>query len=112
MKTMIPIQFITEMENIAPQHTKEHFDIQYATTFWQKSLGLMFKNDFLGKMFFRNYKPINLFIHTIFMRFPIDIICYNEKNEIIREVKNMKPYQIIYVRGVKCFVEQKSIPNK
>jgi len=95
------------MENVAPQRMKER-NIQYANTFLKRSLGLMFKKDFQGEMVFTFPKPTNIFIHTFFMRFDINAVCYNEKNEIVREVKNMKPYRIMYVKNVKYFVEQKA----
>lgn len=104
---MIPIQFIMEMENIAPQRMKERYDIQYATTFWEKLVGLMFKKNFQGELIFTYKNPTNIFIHTLFMRFPIDVIAYNEKNEMIKSVK-LRPWQNVFVKGVKWFIEKKS----
>ena len=104
---MIPIKFIAEMERIAPERMKERHSIQYAKTFWEYLIGLMFKADFQGIMVFTYAKPINLFVHTCFMRFSLDITCYDEKNEIIREEKDMEPWRFMYVKGVKWFTEEK-----
>lgn len=104
---MIPIQFITEMRTIAPQRMKERYNTHYAKTGWQKMMGLMFKKDFQGEMIFTYKKPTNIFIHTSFMKFDIDVIACNEKNEVIKSVK-LEPWQIISVEGVKWFIEKKS----
>lgn len=106
---MIPIKFIAEMGNITPERMKERYSIQYAKTFWEYLIGLMFKSDFRGMMVFTYAKPINLFIHTCFMRFPLDITCYDEKNGMIGEVKNMAPWRFMYVKGVKWFTEKKHL---
>ena len=104
---MIPIQFITEMENIAPMRMKTRYRIQYAKTFWQKFIGLMFRKDFQGEMIFTYEKPTDIFIHTSFMKFDIDVVAYNEKNEVIISVK-LKPWRIVSLKGVKWFMEKKS----
>ena len=107
MKTMIPIQFIMEMETIAPQRMRTRYGIQYASTFLEKFIGLMFKKDFQGELIFTYAKPSNFFIHTFFMRFPIDVVAYNEKSEVIKSVK-LEPWRIVFIKGVKWFIEKKS----
>lgn len=105
---MIPIGFIADMENIAPNRMKERYGIHYANTFLKRTLGLMFKKDFQGELVFTYTKPTNLFIHTLFMKFDIDVVCYNKKNEVIKLTK-LQPWRFIFVRDVKWFIEKKSI---
>ena len=105
---MIPIGFLAEMETIAPTRMKERYGVQYANTFLKRTFGLMFKKDFHGEMVFTFGKPTNLFIHTFFMRFDIDVMCYNEKSKLIKSAK-LKPWQIRYVKNVKRFIEKKSV---
>jgi len=93
------------MENIAPQRMKERYNIQYANTFLKRSLGLMFKKDFQGKLIFTFKKPTNLIIHTAFMKFSIHIRFYNS-NQLINEC-DMKPWRFMVVRNVDCFTEEK-----
>ena len=76
MKTMIPIQFIMKMENIAPQRMREQYGIHYAKTFWEKLIGLMFKKDFLGELVFTYKNPTNIFIR------------YSEKTTLLVEWMN------------------------
>ena len=104
---MIPIGFIADMENIAPMRMMERYKIHYANTFLKKTLGLMFKKDFLGELVFTYTKPTNLFIHTLFMKFDIDVVCYNKKNEVIK-LRKLQPWQIMFVKDVKWFIEKKS----
>lgn len=104
---MMSIGFIAEMENIAPNRMKERYGIQYANTFLKRTLGLMFKKDFRGELIFTFKKPTNLFIHTFFMRFDIDVMCYNKKNEIIKHRK-LQPWRSMCVNDVKQIIEKKS----
>jgi uncharacterized membrane protein (UPF0127 family) len=80
----------------------------YATSYWQRFMGLMFKKDFNKLMVFEFKKPQWIIIHTWFMRFSIDIFCYNDKNELIREINCVRPWKIILVKNVKYFVERKT----
>ena len=105
MKNTIPIQFIMEMENIAPNRMYERYGIEYASTFLQKMTGLMFRKDFKGKMVFRFSRSCSIFVHTFFMRFDIRINFYSE-NRLIKAC-NMKPWQIVTIRNVDCFTEEK-----
>ena len=95
------------MENIAPQRMKERYGIHYANTFLKRTLGLMFKKDFLGELVFTFKKPTTLFIHTLFMKFDIDVVCYNEKNKLIKLTK-LQPWRIMFVKNVKRIIEKKS----
>jgi uncharacterized membrane protein (UPF0127 family) len=100
------IQFVTERGNSAPTRKSEQPDMQYASTFREKVVGLMFRKDFLGKMIFKFPQPCTLIVHTFFMRFAIHIRFYN-KNHLVREC-DMKPWRTTVVRNVDCFVEEKS----
>ena len=95
------------METIAPQRMKERYSIHYANTYLKRTLGLMFKKDFKGELVFTYAKPTDIFIHGFFMRFPVDVVAYNEKNEVIKSI-NLKPWRIVFVKGVKWFIEKKS----
>ena len=81
-----------------------------AKSFIQKTLGLMFKQDFNSEMVFLFEKPTSTIIHTFFMRFDIDVTCFDENGKIIREVKNLKPYRALWVKNISYFVEKKSKP--
>lgn len=105
---MTPIHFIAEVENIASNRMKERYNIQYANTFLKRTLGLMFKKDFCGELVFTFGKPTNLFIHTLFMKFGVDVVCYNEKKELVKTAK-LKPWRFMYVKNVKWFIEKKSV---
>jgi len=93
------------MENVAPQGMFERYKIEYANTFLKRTLGLMFKRNFDGKLVFTFKKPTNFFVHTCFMRFGIHVKFYNN-NYLIKEC-DMKPWQVLVVRGVDCFTEEK-----
>jgi len=96
------------MKNSAIERMYNDFYIEYASTFLQKMVGLALRDDFEGVMIFTYAKPTNFFIHTCGMFFPLDITCFDENNEVVREIKNMKPWKVVYVKGVKTFVEKKS----
>ena len=78
-------------------------------TFWDQAIGLMFKKDIPPDygMLFVYKRPKIIGIHTFFMRFMINIIFFDEKMEEIKIVKNLKPWRVVYVKGVKAFLEVK-----
>ena len=59
-------------------------------------------------VFFEFKKPRNIVVHTLCMRFNIDIIFFGENQKVIKIVKNMKPWKIVRAKGVKEFLEVKS----
>lgn len=73
-----------------------------SSTFYSRAMGLMFmsKMDGFDGMLF---EPGNS-MHTCFMKFPIDIIFLNRKNEIVAIKKSMKPWRMtrIYFSSVKA----------
>ena len=83
--------------------------IKFAKTFLQQSLGLMFRDciphDF--GLWFQFRKPKTVLVHTFFMQFNIDIIFFGEKQKVVRIVRNMKPWKVVKVKGVKEFLEVK-----
>lgn len=109
---MTPITSIADTENITPNSVYGRERVIYAKSFWQYLVGLALREDFDGVMVFEYKKPVNLIIHTTGMKFSLDIDCYNDKNEIVKEVKNMAPWRFMYVKGVKWFAERKHIIEK
>ena len=81
--------------------------IFYSDSFWERFFGLMFKKDFKGIMLFAFSKPSTVFIHSFFMRFPIDVICFDDKIRVI-ESFTLKPWRVKIVKGVKYIAERKS----
>ena len=104
---MTPISSITDTKKITPNSVYERERVIYAKTFWQYLVGLALRDDFYGVMVFEYRKPINMIVHTTGMKFSLDIKCYNEKNEIVKEIVNMTPWRFVYVKGVKWFAEKK-----
>lgn len=68
-------------------------DIEYARTFWTRFRGLMLrkKEDFPNNkaLFFENCNSIHMF----FMRFPIDVVYLDKSFNVVKVVKNIKPWQ-------------------
>ena len=80
---------------------KEEFDIALCKSVLSKALGLMFrfpKNDGLLFLFNRGKK---VSLHMVFVFFPIDIIYFNEEKEVIKVLKNVKPF-VPYIKSVEC----------
>ena len=65
-------------------------EIIYADTFFKRFIGLMGKRDFKHCMVFSNLKDSS--IHTMFMRFEIDVYFIDE-NKIIFEKTTLKPWK-------------------
>jgi len=85
-------------------------EIVIAKSFLQQTLGLMFKKTFPYDcgMWFEMDKQKTVVIHSYFMRFSLNIYFFNEKYELIKIIKNMKPWKHIRVEGVKAFLEMRS----
>lgn len=62
-----------------------------ALTLRQKILGLIFYNKPTAMIFHTRFG-----IHTFFMRFPIDVIIIDKKNQIYTFKKNLKPFRIFF----------------
>ena len=69
-------------------------NLECASTFRKRLIGLMFKEEFNGLIFKQKEGPkIISSIHTSFMKVPIDIL-YIDKNLSIKEMKTLKPWKI------------------
>ena len=64
--------------------------IIYADTFLKRFKGLMIKKDFKDLMIFKNLTDSS--IHTMFMRFEIDVYFIDE-NKIIYDKTTLKPWK-------------------
>lgn len=82
---------------------KTHKNVYKAETFFERLKGLMFvkkENAFI--LFLPNCNSI----HTCFMKFPLTVICLNEKMEVVKKIKNIKPFKFIFpLKNVKHIVE-------
>lgn len=64
--------------------------ILYADTFFKRFKGLMGKKDFKGMMVFANLKDSG--IHTMFMRFEIDVYFIDENRKVFDKI-SLKPWK-------------------
>lgn len=64
--------------------------IIYADTFFKRFIGLMGKKDFKDCLIFTNLKDSS--IHTMFMRFEIDVY-FMDENKIIFEKTSLNPWK-------------------
>lgn len=73
-----------------------------ADNFYTKLVGLMFKDDMpnCDAMIFQQCNSI----HTFFMRFKIDVIFLNKKDQVVKIIRNMKPWRLtrMYFKASKC----------
>lgn len=65
--------------------------IKEAKSFKDRLLGLMFKKNISYGLLFDNCRSI----HTFFMKEEIDIIATDEKDNIIKQYKNVKPWKVL-----------------
>lgn len=66
-------------------------DAQVANTFFSRFLGLMGRKTMgCGAMVFYNCNAV----HTFFMRFPMDVLYLDKDMNVIKHVKNIKPWKI------------------
>jgi hypothetical protein len=66
-------------------------NIKVARSLVERSLGLIGKKDF-GVFMGLKIESCNS-IHTFFVRFPIDVVFLDEKNEILKVNENLKPFR-------------------
>jgi uncharacterized membrane protein (UPF0127 family) len=89
---------------------KRYSKVEIADTFLKRTLGLMFRKPGMYHMIFTVSKPQRVLIHTLFMRFPIDVTFYNEEGVIVKTVKHMKPWRVAYCKyKVSKVVERTSV---
>ena len=65
-----------------------------ADTFWKRSIGLMGRSGLkVGQgLLLRPCRSI----HTCFMRFAIDVIFLDAKNQVVRIQSNVKPWRVVW----------------
>lgn len=68
-----------------------NIEIKIAETLFTRFMGLMFKKNVNYAMFFKNCRSM----HTFFMRFNIDIVFLDKENNVIKILKNIKPFRIV-----------------
>jgi uncharacterized membrane protein (UPF0127 family) len=75
-------------------------DLRIAKSFWERTRGLMFRNEFLGDGLI--IEPCNS-IHNCFVRFPIDAVFVDKNLKIVKILKNFKPWRfsLIYFKAAK-----------
>ncbi len=81
--------------------------IEYAIGAVSKMRGLMFRRDIPDDyaMIFVFSKPVDVSVHMLFMRFPIDVIFLNQ-DKIIIDIARLNPWTgYRRVRGVAYFIE-------
>lgn len=69
-------------------------EIKQARTFKDRLLGFMFRKSAGYAILFEKCRAV----HTCFMRFDIDVIFMDENKNIIKEVKNLKPWRLALCR--------------
>jgi uncharacterized protein len=71
-------------------------DVLLATSFWDRLIGLMFRNrppqNSQGLMI----DPCNS-IHTCFMKYPLDVIFLDASNRIIKVIYDLKPWRFTWI---------------
>jgi len=65
-----------------------------AKTIWKKFRGLMFRKEPVPMLFVFG-KPGKHSFHTFFMRFPIDIVFFDEKKRIVEVHENVRPWRFV-----------------
>lgn len=75
--------------------------VKVASTTIDRMIGLMFKEKMMGFDALL-IEPCNS-IHTFFMCYPIDVIFLNKNYEVVKIIRNMKPWRLsaIYFRATK-----------
>lgn len=77
-------------------------DVKVAENFFTRSIGLLSRNA-LSENEGLLIKPC-CSIHTLFMKFSIDVLFVNKKNEIIALYENVKPWRILPIHPTSYYV--------
>lgn|GEM_PF-1759275 len=84
-------------------NNKKYNNICKAETFFERLKGLMFiaeKDSFI--LFLTNCNSI----HTCFMKFSLKLVCLNENMEVIKIIKEVKPFRFVLpLKKVKHIIE-------
>lgn len=70
------------------KHKKIEIEVIKADSFWQKTKGLIKKENIA--IFFKT----RFGIHTFLMQYPIDIYILNRQNRVVKIKKSLKPNQV------------------
>ncbi len=93
---------VVTMINIRTKH-KKIFSASIANTFWKRLVGL------LGQKALPEHTGLILercnCVHTIGMKFPIDVIFLNEERSVLSITTNLKPCRIARCRGATTVLE-------
>jgi uncharacterized protein len=80
-------------------------DTKFANSFLEKSVGLMFKRKIdYGLVFLFNIEK-KLSFHTLFMNFPIDFLFLDKNHQVLKIVKNVKPWNFHISGKAKYVIE-------
>lgn len=66
--------------------------VKYANTFFSRLKGLMFVSD-MGEIDALILDPCQS-IHNFFVRFSLDVLFLNQKNEVIKIIRDFKPWRL------------------
>ena len=77
-------------------------DVKLADNFFSRTIGLLSKKS-LSEGEGLVIKPC-CSIHTLFMRFEIDVLFVNKKNEIVALYENVKPWRILPIHPTSHYV--------
>ncbi|MDD0854452.1 DUF192 domain-containing protein [Halobacteriovorax sp. GB3] len=69
--------------------------VRVAETFFQRLIGLMGTKEMIG--YDALLIPHCNSIHTFFMRMDIDVIFLNSQYEVVKVIKNMKPWRMSWI---------------
>ena len=73
---------------------------KFAKGLFRQMFGLMFKSKIDYGLVFTFYIENKHYIHTYFMRLPIDILFLDSKKIVLKIMKNVKPWKVnVYGRG-------------
>jgi uncharacterized protein len=74
-----------------------------ATTFMERAGGLLFRKKLTNKQALL-IRPCNS-IHTVGMRYPIDVVYLSVNGVILKIIKNMSPFKFSYCKNAKVVLE-------
>lgn len=77
-------------------------DVKIAENFFTRSIGLLSRKS-LSQDEGLIIRPC-CSIHTLFMKFPIDVLFINKKNEVIALYENVKPWRILPIHPTSHYV--------
>jgi uncharacterized protein len=80
------------MTNESTEHIVA-LNLKTADTFSQRFRGLMMQKEYPSQYDALLLTPCNS-IHTVFMRFPIDVVFLSRENEVVHIIENMKPAKV------------------